>query len=91
MILTYSCLLPFGLIIAYWGIFYIRLGIKTTGIVRKRAFLVAFGLGFLFAGIILEVYIRSILLEPYILLFCFKLISIIGVFMLYRGFRRESL
>ncbi len=86
-----ATLIPFALIIVYWGVFYLRLAKNSPGSVRKKALMVAFGLGFLFFGIIMDTMYRGAVFGEYALPIFFKSVSLIGVPLLIFGFRRKDL
>ncbi|MHA1342036.1 MAG: hypothetical protein ACTSRZ_19385 [Promethearchaeota archaeon] len=89
--IVYGTQIPFFFIIIYWGVFYLALAKNTTGIVRRRAVMVAFGLGFLFAGIIVDTIYRWLTDGLYFFPFILKCISITGAVLLMLGFKRESM
>lgn len=91
MIIAYSTQLPFALIIVYWGVFYLALAAKTAGIVRKRALLVGFGLGFTFGGIIFDTMYRWMVTGEYLFPLICKIIGNLGIIFMLEGFRREEL
>ncbi|GAB4313705.1 MAG: hypothetical protein Kow0069_14950 [Promethearchaeota archaeon] len=77
----------------YWGVFYLRLAKLSTGIVRRRALAAAFGLAYLFFGILMDVVFRTQLpvppetnLLPSVLIL---VVSVIGVPLVFFGFQRK--
>jgi hypothetical protein len=88
-------LLPFGIIVFFLGIFYLKIGIKSAGIVKSKALSVFFGLGFVMTGIIFDTIYRGYALGNgleiwwYFPIIC-KIIAIIGVPLLFSGFRRAD-
>jgi hypothetical protein len=88
-------LLPFGLIIFSWGIFYLKIGFKGVGIVKRKALMVAFGLGGLMIGIISDTGYREFcnangLEIIWIIPIMFKMMCLIAIPLLYFGFHREE-
>jgi len=89
--IVYGTQIPFTFIIIYWGVFYLALAKNTTGVVRRRAIMVAFGLGFLFFGIIMDTIYRWSTDALYLIPFLLKCISNTGAILLMLGFKREEL
>jgi len=91
--LIYMVYLPFTLIILYWGVFYLRLGAKSEGIIKKKAYFTAFGLGTIFLGISGDIVIRDQLwiieTTGYLFPIIFVIGGIIGIPLLFTGFKRE--
>ncbi|MHA1730384.1 MAG: hypothetical protein ACTSU5_00485 [Promethearchaeota archaeon] len=83
----------FFISLVYWGIYYLKLGHNTAGIVKKRSYAVAFGLGFLFGGILLDVILRQFLgtdeAWKFLPSVSVLIISILGVPLLFFGFQRK--
>ncbi|MHA1821353.1 MAG: hypothetical protein ACTSU2_08720 [Promethearchaeota archaeon] len=91
MIIVYLTQVPFGGIILYWGVFYLSLAAKTSGIVRRRALLVGFGLGMVFTGILSDLIYRAAVPGEYIFpFFCF-FVANLGIVFLIIGFKREKI
>jgi len=90
----FGTLIPFALVILYWGIFYIRMGKNSTGIIRKKSLLIAFGLGFVFIGISVNIMLINIPLvietTGYLFPFGFIVLGILGVPLLFLGFIKEA-
>jgi len=89
----YGAYLPFTLIILYWGVFYLRLASKSEGILKKRANLIAFGLGMLFLGISGGIVLRDmaplIELTGYLFPIVFVAVGNIGPWLLFSGFKQD--
>ncbi|MBD3351108.1 MAG: hypothetical protein GF364_06445 [Candidatus Lokiarchaeota archaeon] len=88
--IVYGTQVPFTLIIIYWGVFYLSLARKSAGIVKRKALMVAFGLGFLFFGIIVDTMYRWVRADEFIVPFAVRCISIVGAILLLFGFKREE-
>lgn len=85
---VFFSLVGFGISLAYWGIYYLRIAAKSAGDVRKRALAVAFGLAFYFAGILLDELFRMAGL-PMVFSIIFLATSISGIPLLFVGFQRK--
>lgn len=91
--IIYGTYVPFTLIIMYWGIFYMRLGKMSEGILKRRAYFVGVGLGAIFIGISVDIVIRDIPIviqtTGYIFPIAFVILGICGVVLLLRGFKKD--
>lgn len=91
--LVNGTLAGFAAALAYWGIFYLRMGAQSAGVVKKRCYAAAFGLAFYFFGIILDLLIRVRLgMVPETNLFLSigaLVISCVGIPLLLYGFQRK--
>ncbi len=91
--LIFGTMIPFGLIILYWGVFYLKLAAKSEGVLKKRAYFVGFGLGTIFVGILLDILLRdfAVLTESTGYLFPLVCVAVanIGVPLLFLGFKRD--
>ena len=91
--LIFGTMLPFGLIILYWGVFYLKLAGQSEGVLKKRAYFVGFGLGTIFVGILLDILFRDFAIvvqaTGYFFPLIFVIVSNIGVPLLLLGFKRD--
>ena len=91
--IVYGSYIPFTLIILYWGVFYLRLARKSEGILKKRANLIAFGLGTIFlgisGGIVLRDFIPLIEATGYLFPIVFAAVGNIGPWLLFWGFKQD--
>lgn len=88
-----STLLVLAFIIGYWGVYYLVLAKRSIGSIRKKAILVALGIGFIMGGIIFDTIYRQTI--PLASIFWFwpmgiKIVGCLGVPMLFYGFRRKD-
>ncbi len=88
-------LVPFTIIIMYWGIYYLVLAKRSVGSIRHKAILVGLGLGFIMGGIIFDIFYRTPFQanpEQIIWLFpvAIRAIGVLGVPMIFFGFRRTG-
>ena len=92
-LITMSTLLPFAIIIGYWGVYYLVFAKRTMGSIRRKAILVAFGIGFIMAGIIFDIMYRSAISTTqifWLIPLVNRAVGVLGVPMLFYGFRREQ-
>jgi hypothetical protein len=84
-------LIPFAIIIAYWGIYYLVLAKRTLGSIRHKAVMVGLGLGFMMGGIIFDILYR-VNVSPilWIIPLGCRAVGVLGIVMLVFGFRREQ-
>jgi len=91
--IVYASYLPFTFIILYWGVFYLRLASKSEGILKRRANLIAFGLGTIFlgisGGIVLRDFAPIIEATGYIFPAVFAAVGNVGPFLLFSGFKQD--
>ncbi len=91
-LIVLGTLIPYALVILYWGVFYINLGRKSNGVIKKKAYAVAFGLGFVFIGISVSIVLRDIPLvinlTGYLFPIGFIVLGILGLPLLYYGFKK---
>ena len=85
-----ATLIPYAIIVLYWGIFYLRLAANSAGIVRNKALKVGFGLGMIMCGIVFDTIYRNTSLNNGIEIIwwfpiLFKTVAIIGIPLLYLG------
>ena len=91
--IIYGTYFPFTLVILYWGVYYLILAKRSEGVLKKRANLIAFGLGTLFLGIAGGIVLRDfdLLIEftGYLFPIVFVIVANIGVPLLYMGFKQD--
>lgn len=90
-----ATLVPYAMIVLYWGVFYLRLAKNSAGIVRNKALKVGFGLGMIMCGIIFDTMYRAIVLSNsmeiiWFFPILFKFIAIIGIPLLYSGLQTSE-
>ncbi len=90
-----ATLIPYAIIVLYWGVFYLRLGIKSAGEVRSKALKVGFGLGMIMCGIIFDTIYRNTAINNsieiiWIFPILFKTVAIIGIPLLYSGLQTSE-
>ncbi len=85
-----ATLIPYAIIVLYWGVFYLRLGAKSAGAVRSKALKVGFGLGMIMTGIVFDTIYRNTAINNSLEIMwwfpiIFKTVAIIGIPLLYSG------